>query len=271
VYLCRAQVHFLQGRKDQCLAELTTFLNLGRPAGLEPKGIEVFEQRARLLRRLATAGGLPRKECWAMLELAGDQLKGAVARGGRSAALFDEKGLVLELLARLKKIDPDEAIEVYARALQEPGDDKVKVKVLLKRGWIYAQSLRIPQFDRAQADFAEVLRREPTNAEAHTGLGYLHACRKVPEAAWEEAAQALVHGAGDYRVINNVACIYAVLSQIEPARQAEYENLALVLLRQAVQLAERDGAGPHEKEAIKHEPAFPPSLRARSEFQELLH
>ena len=45
---------------------------------------------------------------------------------------------------------------------------------------------------------------------------------------------------------------------------------AIRVLRRAVDLWKRDRAGPNEVRLIVAEPAFPPSLRARPDFQKLV-
>ncbi len=122
----------------------------------------------------------------------------------------------------------------------------------------------------AEADFARAVRLDPSNAEAHTGLGYLWAQRGKNAEAQRAASQALLHGAGDYFVLHNVACIYARLAQMDKDRAAEHEDLALVLLQRGVELWRRGGTGPSAIELMKWEPAFLPSLKARPEFQKLI-
>ena len=75
--------------------------------------------------------------------------------------------------------------------------------------------------------------------------------------------------ARDYLVLHNVAGIYAALSQAEPARQTENEDLALLLLRRAVELWRRGGTGPNEVELIKNDPALK-CLHGRQEYPQLV-
>jgi hypothetical protein len=75
-----------------------------------------------------------------------------------------------------------------------------------------------------------------------------------------------MHGAGDYLILHNVACIHAELSRQDP----KSEDLALDVLQRAVELWRRQGTEPKELNLIKGEKAFPKSLRDRPEFQKLL-
>ena len=116
-----------------------------------------------------------------------------------------------------------------------------------------------------------MLRLDPKEAEAHSGLGYVQACRKAPAEARVAAGRALLHGGGKYLVIHNIACVYAKLAQTDTARAAEYEDLAVDHLRRAVELWRKVGeTGLNEIQLIKDEVAFHPALRARPDFQELL-
>ena len=115
-----------------------------------------------------------------------------------------------------------------------------------------------------------VVRLDPTHAEAHAGLGYVQASRKAPAEARRQAGLALLHGAGDYLVLHNIACVYARLAQTDAARAAEYEDQTLDHLRRAVELWRRGGSGPDEVQLIQGESAFHAGLRARPEFKQLV-
>src|SRR5262249_20923974 len=139
---------------------------------------------------------------------------------------------------------------------------------LMRRG---AAHERAGQHERAGADFAEVVRLDPGNAEARSRLGYVHACRKAHAEAQREASEALWRGSGDYLLLPNVACIYARLSESDEDRAAGHQDTAIALLRRAVELWKGGGrGGPSEVDLIRTEPAFPPSLRARPNFNKLL-
>jgi tetratricopeptide (TPR) repeat protein len=261
VYLSRAQVHFLLGDDNRGLADLTTFLDLAGPKPLDPKGPQVFALRGRLLRHLVPGWGLPAADSPAKLALARAQLDRAVQGGARSTEVLDDLGSVLELLGR-----PGEARATYGQALRSAPPD-LKVKILLKRAWLQAQSLAPPEYDRAREDFAEVVRLDPRNADAHAGLAYLGACQRKPLDAQREAAEALLNGGGDYLVLHNLACAYAELSRTG-GQAREHQDVAVDLLRRAVELWRRGGAGPDERELIRQDKAFQP-LQAREDFRKL--
>jgi tetratricopeptide (TPR) repeat protein len=254
VYLLRAQVHLLRAEANLCRKDLDAFLASGRPADLT--GRQAHERRGRLLRLLITELPPPGRKTCALLGL--DELKKAVERGSRSGGVWGDVGAVLEHLGRVPK-----AIQAYSEGLEQaPGD----VRLLVQRGWACEREGR---YERAAADFARAVQLDFRNAEALTGLGYLHARRhRCAEAQWA-AAQALLHGPSDYLVLHNVACIYALLSQADTSRAAGHQDMALRLLGQAVELWRQGGAGPDEVELIRREPAFDPSLRARPEFKRL--
>jgi tetratricopeptide (TPR) repeat protein len=262
VYLSRALVQFRNGRREEGLADLNTFLGLASPSKFDPNGAEAFAQRGRLLREFVTDGGLPPD---VGLEAAAAQLNQAVHQRGCSPVAFDELGLVLELQGK-----PQEALKAYGRAL-EAAPDALKAKVLLKRGWIYAQSPQRPDYGQAQEAFDRAARLAPGTAEAHTGLGYLRACNKEYAEAQQETDKALLYGSGDYFVLHNAACIYAVLARGDKERAEQYQDMAITLLGRAVELWRQGGTGPSEIEQIKKEPAFKDdSLKHRPGFKKVL-
>jgi tetratricopeptide (TPR) repeat protein/tRNA A-37 threonylcarbamoyl transferase component Bud32 len=265
VYLSRAQVQFLRGDVEAGLADLRTFLEQARAAPLPPGGPEVFALRGRLLRRLVLGWGLAPAATRTQLASARAQLEKAVELGGQAPELLDDLGAVLEWLG-----EPEKALPLYERALRtaRPG---LKVKLLVRRGQIYSQSVRPPQYDRAREDYAAALHLDPGNAEAHAALGYLHALQGTPGDAQREAAAALLHGGGDYLILHWVACIYAELSRAEsePAARQRQQDLALGLVRQALVLWRRGGRGPNELALIREEEAFRP-LHGRPDFRQLL-
>ncbi len=257
VCLRRAEIGLLRGEDARALNELDAFLAGGRPR--EVRSREAHEQRGRLLRYLVPRLKLPAARRRQKLELALGELTRAAELGGRSAALFDDLGSVWELLGQ-----DQEAVGAYTRGLKEAAAD---APLHVKRGWVL---VRLQEYARARADFVGALRTEPTNAEAHTGLGYVRACQGDAADALEQASQALLHGAGDYLVLHNVACIYGRLSRDDAARATAYQDTALAFLRRAVELWKWGGAGPNEMQLIRQEGAFPAAMRDREDFRDLL-
>jgi Flp pilus assembly protein TadD len=141
---------------------------------------------------------------------------------------------------------------------------------LVLRGWAYCLKVRPPDLAKARADFDAAIRLAPDNAEAHTGLGYVEACRKAGPNARRSAQIAALYGPGDFLVLHNVACIFAKLSEGDPERAREFEDTALDYLARAVELWKRDRSGPNELDLIQGESAFGRSIRSRPEFKRLL-
>jgi tetratricopeptide (TPR) repeat protein/tRNA A-37 threonylcarbamoyl transferase component Bud32 len=256
VYLSRARLCLSRGEEAAGLADLNSYLKGSRP--FDPDGREACAGRGRLLLSLVhQQPGATRKR---FLLLARNELQKACAQGGRSAALCYDLGLVLDQLGQFQ-----EALCAYTQGLEAAPKD---IKLLASRGWAYD---RLKQIDKAQADFAQAVNAEPKHAEAHTGLGYMRALQKAEVEARREAELGLLYGAGDYLILHNVACIFAALSEANPQRATEYQDMAVALLQQAVELWRRSGTGANEIQLIEVEPAFPPALRARPEIQRLVH
>jgi tetratricopeptide (TPR) repeat protein len=253
VYPVRAQIYLARGKDAQALEDFNTYLALGGP--FDPKSAAAHAQRARLLRFLDIAPVLQEKK----VALALADLDEALRLGLRSADLFDDLGALLEQAGRVK-----EAIQAYSNGLKQRPDDRL---LLLKRGWAWEA---VQEHDKAREDFTSALRVAPDNAEAHTGLGYVRAVGKRPAEAQREADLALLTGSDNYMILHNVACIYATLAQSDRVQAPAHEAAAVAVLRRALDLWKRGGAGPSEIDLIKGESAFGPSLRQRPDFQELL-
>jgi tetratricopeptide (TPR) repeat protein len=225
---------------------------------------EAHEQRGRLL--LGLVARLPldaRKKPRALTQ---GELEKAVAAGGEGAALYEDLGTVLDQQAQYKN-----AVEFFSKALDLPVESG-RARLLNKRGWAYVNLSQHPQ---ARADLEPADRNARLlRAEAHTGLGYLDACAKVYAGAQEHATRALdwLRQPLDHYVLrHNLACIYAEMSRWDVSRRAEYQDLALTFLGEAVELARNRGTLANEKQLIEQESAFPPSLRERPDFKKLLH
>jgi tetratricopeptide (TPR) repeat protein/tRNA A-37 threonylcarbamoyl transferase component Bud32 len=274
-YLARAQAHFARGETDLGLDDLNVVVRAGRPQ-FDPGDAAAHEQRGRLLRRLVVPQ-LPANQRGAARAVAVRQLQKAEELGSRSAALFDDLGAVLEGSGQLSA-----AIRAYTRGLELAPEH---ARLRNKRGWALLGG-KPPQPDRAREDFTVAARLEPGTAadrlalaDAHIGLGYIHACAgKTPEAVHEatRALLALRGTEGDairhvdhYVLRHNLACIYGELSRSDAKHRAEHEELAMEFLREAVTQAQRTGAGAEEADSIDGESAFPRSLRERPDFRVL--
>ena len=259
VYLDRPLIYLSRKDTARALADLDTYVSLVRK--VDPGGWEVHGLRGRLLRFLYSE--LPQDKRRGptgrtMLELAVAELFKAVQMGGNDAGLYDDLGAVMEHAGRL-----DQAIVAYSRGIASAPDF---AKLRIKRGWAWEQ---LNQHEKASADFAAAARTAPDNAEAHTGLGYVQALRKLPRDAQREADLSLLHGGDDYLVLHNVACIYAALSQTDAVQANAYQDVSIALLRRALKLWKKAATGPNELDLIKAEPAFKP-IQGRKDFQELL-
>lgn len=257
VHLLRAQILFFEGKDEEGFKALNAYLSSGE--GFDPESAAAYEGRGRHLRLLAQEFQNPqRKHC---ILLALEQLQKAEQLGGKSVPLFDNLGAVKEGLGSYQ-----EAVTYYSKAIDLEAKN---ARLSTKRGWAY-EKLVPPNYMAAQADFTAALEIEPGHAEAHTGLGYVQACLGQAAEAQRQANLAVLHGSGDYLILHNVACIYAKLSEQDPKKTKNYQDLAIDQLQRAVELWKKGGTGPSELLLIKYDPAFPPSLRGRPEFQKLV-
>jgi tetratricopeptide (TPR) repeat protein len=246
----RAEAHLRLGQRDEARHDLDAVV----PSNLsDPDAAAV---RGRLLRCIAA--GLPAKDQPAALELAVADLRHAVEKAPSAGAFADLGGTLHE------QGHDDLAIEPLSRAIAL---SPANAQALVNRGWV---NEKLNRLEAAQADFAAALRINSDHAEALSGLGYIAARSGNSREAQLEASLALVNGNNDYRILHNVACIYAQLSVTDRVRAAAHEDAAMDMLARAVDSWRRGWAGPHEMDLIRGEVAFPASLRKRPDFQNLL-
>jgi tetratricopeptide (TPR) repeat protein len=274
-YLARAQAHFSQGEEGPGLDDLNAYLRAGRPQ-FDPRDARACAERGRLLTHFVTR--LPRAAMGKALDVALRELRKADDLGSRSPAVFDDLGDILYLKGQLT-----DAIKAYSRGLEFAPED---VRLLTKRAGAYVNGPG-KQYDAARKDFAAAARVEPKTAserlvvaDAHAGLGYVHACCRETTEALEEATRAtlavrtvqgdVVRYVNHYKLRHNLACIYGELSRADDKHREEHEQLAVDFLREAVALAQHAGATAEEVGYIQAEPAFPRSLRDRADFGALL-
>lgn len=251
-YWLRAQAHFQLGDDRAGISDLKQFLVLAEPLSKLPD-VLALGRTLRLLALQLDATVKPH-----VLRLAEVELQRLIAGGDATVEAYQHLGAVQELLSQ-----SDEAIESYSRGLAvEP----THLSLRNLRGWCYAM---LGKRELARADFEQAIRNVPNNAEAHAGLGYVFAIGGDVVQARQQAAAALLHGAGNYLVLHNVACIYGELSRTVIECREEYENLALAALEREVSLSREAQGGPDALELIRFETAFPASLRSRLEFDRL--
>ena len=185
------------------------------------------------------------------------ELMKAISLGGRAPQLFDDTGAMLEHAGRVK-----EAVLAYSKGLERapttPSSGSAR--------WAYEAFGR---HNDALTDFKAAARSDPANAEAHTGVGYERSLLKLPNDAQLEAELALLHGAENYLILHNVACIYASLSENADHQATDYQDVAMALIQRAVKVWKQGEANPSEIDLIKSEPAFK-TLHGRADFQELI-
>jgi tetratricopeptide (TPR) repeat protein len=257
VYPLRVRIHIAKGEKAAGLADLDAYL-AGRPA-IKEDG-DIHGRRGRFLRAMYAESPVDQRKNQSVLALAAlavDELSQSAEQDGKSPEVFEDLGAMLELSGRTK-----EGIRAYSKGLAVASKP---LTLHLKRAWAYEQ---VEDHDKAQADFAAGAEIDPKNAEAHAGLGYIDALRKLPAEAQREADLALLHGANDYLILHDVACIYSALSQTGGPPKPGHQDVAMALLHRAVELWKNRGAGPSEIEFIKNDPAFKP-LSGREDFQKL--
>jgi tetratricopeptide (TPR) repeat protein/tRNA A-37 threonylcarbamoyl transferase component Bud32 len=275
-YLALAQAHFAHKEEDPGLRDLNAVVRAGQPH-FDPDSAAAYAQRGRLLRRLVPR--LPPTARPAARAAAVRQLRKAEQLGGRSAALFEDLGAVLEGSGNLPA-----AIDAYSRGVElAPKDAHLRNL----RGWAYVQSAP-PRYARARDDFVVAARLEPETAadrlavaDAHVGLAYVHACSGSATEAMNEATRALLplrgndpdgSGRTDHYVIrHNLACVYAELARADAKHHTAQEDLALEFLREALAQAQAHGARDEEVANIRNEPVLRPLLRDRADFRELLN
>ncbi len=258
-YKQRARIYFQRGERDAGRKDLDT---LSLMQGRDPNGPEwqLHGYRGHFLRQIH--GELPPDkrrgpQGQELAKLTVDQLIQAIRQGGRAWDLFDDLGAMFELQGRAA-----DALTAYAQGLKiEPEN----VKLRIKRGWLL---VALNKNEAAAADFAVAIKAEPKNAEAHTGLGYAQAMGNHPSDAQREAELALLNASDDFRVLHNIACIYAALSRDAGPQASANQEVTLALLRKALTAWKRTETLLNEPDLIRAEPAFKP-LQNLPEFQKL--
>ena len=182
--------------------------------------------------------------------------------GPPTAEMWQHLGAVRELDQSFAK-----AIDAYT---QWPGTFAERRPAPQSPRWTYVNA---QQFEKAKGDFLAAIRTAADNAEAHAGLGFVLAELGQEDTARQEASTALLVAADNQLVLHNVACIYGRLSATKPQRRIEYENLALTSLQRATSNSRQNfiGLDADEVTLIRKETSFPASLKARSEFQQLIN
>jgi tetratricopeptide (TPR) repeat protein len=265
-YFARAKARFAREEEGPGIEDVNEFL---RPS-FDRRDAKFYAKRGQLLNAMPG----PKAS-----EAALRDLRKAKELGDRSPDLFNALGDVL-----LSQGQPAEAIEEYSRGLDFAPRD---VRLLTNRGMAILFSKAKDKFDKAAKAFNDAIEVDPGTAferlvvaYAHAGLGYVYACTGETTKALEEATRAtlavrtvkgdIVLYANHFRLRHNLACIYGELSRCGDEYQKDHEKLAVDYLREAVALAKRMGMIDEERGNIEIEPAFPPALKNRRDFQDLL-
>ena len=268
--LLQSRICFLTGDLELGTGRLNSWLASNAARGVAAVTDQSFDsaawhvcfERARFLRRLLSSAiptgiELNRK---GLLTQALSELQEAIRLGGDSAELYSETGSVLELLGAA-----DDAFVAYSKSLDVKPDDDA---LLVKRGWL--QVLRLRNGDGAIDDFEAALKVNPDNAEAHSAHGFLLALQNPSADAERAAVRAILHGAGDYLILHNVACIYAELAAASPDKAGSYEQSALDVLERGLALWRKGNrSGPNAVQLARGESSFR-NLANREDFQALL-
>jgi tetratricopeptide (TPR) repeat protein/tRNA A-37 threonylcarbamoyl transferase component Bud32 len=255
--LLRGRVQLLKGNTTTCLSDLNRWLKSSRGVEVSPQNAAGLMERAEFLRSIAAS--LPPDAAASAVAVAREDIDSAIRLGEHSSRVYGDKGAILDLLG-----DLNGAISQYSLAILT---DPLNNQSQINRGWAYQKAGNLKQ---SAEDFQSVARRNPESAEAHSGLAYVQACQGDEAGARDQASQAMIAGSDDYLILHNVACVYAQLSENQPARREEVQDVAIATLQKALQVYKLNPKGPDEYHLIEQEPAFTASLRARPEFQLLL-
>jgi tetratricopeptide (TPR) repeat protein len=257
VFWLRARVRLRLGQEAAGLKDLNRYLALASNASFDTGSAEASAARGRALRELAVGLDPPGQS--RVLTRALAEFQTAIERGAPADEFYQDLRALPQLRGELQQ-----AIEAATRQLaSSPGDRTMRNQ----RAWAYVSLAR---YELAEADFREVIRQSPQDAEARSGLGYVLAAQGACVESEREAVRAMLHGGNNYLILHNVACIYAELSRTDKDRSRDDEDLCLALATRAMELFRQNPTGPDEIAFLRQEPAFPASLRARAEFKALI-
>jgi tetratricopeptide (TPR) repeat protein len=192
----------------------------------------------------------------------------AVQNGKKSAVLYELRGL-----AKSRSSDYSGAISDYSRALELSPND---ANLLVHRGWSY---LFFDSPKPALADFQAAVSIDSKHGEALAGRGMAHARLGDHRAAVADASEAHRFSKPETRATYNVARIYAaaaplVAADVSEGRmgrvfQSRYEDMAVNLIRQALDQEAPAKRAAFWQETIQHDPALN-GIRRRLSYDALI-
>lgn len=294
LYRARAAVN--RSRKDQGPAHRAQALaDLDRAIRLDPKGSAAFAldqmHRARLLLQEARheealaaceaallidrdrrEAHLIRVEVLRKLNRYDDVIRSCdalLARGKPSAELYEFRGL-----AREKIKDYQAAIENYTQAI---GLRPAGAEIWARRGVLY---LATDAPRPALRDFREAIRLDSTNADAYVGRGLALAALGQHREAVADASRGVLMGEPTAKRLYSAARIYALSAPIaatearvdgRSARStaAGYQDIAVQLIRRAIQREVPEKRAAFWREIVQPDPAFS-AMRRRLKFEDLI-
>jgi tetratricopeptide (TPR) repeat protein len=247
----RARLLLQDGRHEEALAECETALLT------DPNYREAHLIRVEVLRKLNRYGDVIRS-CDALL-----------ARGKPSAELYEFRGL-----AREKIKDYQGAIDDYTLAI---GLRPAGAEIWARRGVLY---LATDAPRPALRDFREAIRLDSTNADAYVGRGLALAALGQHSEAVADAARGVTIADSTARRLYSAARIHALSASLAAAEatvdgrsarslSADYQNIAVRLLREAVQHETPEKRASFWREIIQPDPAFS-AIRRRLNFKDLI-
>jgi tetratricopeptide (TPR) repeat protein len=283
LYRARSQVYRLRSMTDQALADLRKVIELTPPrdpaivADLSDIGL-ILQQTGRPEESLAVCDqALQIRPDWHEIQ----RIRGVdlmmlrryeeailsfdvcLARGERSAALFEARGLALSSSGAY-----DRALADYTMALSL---GPPTTSLLANRGWVYLLS-GAPSL--AQRDFDHALRLDSTNGHAYSGRALTHVqTRKIAEAI-DDARESLRLSPDDSRQIYNAARVYcqaAAYLEGTPERSERtlasadrYRNESIRLLARALELCPEADRTRFWNECVKKDSTLDLIRRSRS-------
>jgi tetratricopeptide (TPR) repeat protein len=190
---------------------------------------------------------------------AGRELDGCLARGMRTAAVYQARGLIHQHLAehtgdaRQRLAEYAAALECYSAALTLGRD----ATALAQRGWVY---LKLEAPLPALADFDAALELDRKHPDALDGRALALVMRGRVADGVAAVERALNQGRPTLTVLFDAACVYAQAAERDPLANPRtlqrYREEAVERLRQALERVPPAGRAAFWRERVDREPAL---------------